>query len=114
MTSKMITENTAADCLAALGNLTRLQVFRVLVRAGDTGLNVGDLQRYLKIPGSTLAHHLGHLTRVGLVQQDRRGREVICRANYQTMRNLTGFLTEECCVGVPLTEKDKATSPHPR
>lgn len=104
----MIAENTAAECLAALGNVTRLRVFRVLVRAGEEGLNVGDLQRHLKTPGSTLAHHLGHLTRVGLVQQDRRGREVICRASYETMRNLTGFLTEQCCVGVPLEEKDEA------
>ena len=59
-------EEGAATALAALGNRTRLRLFRTLVRAAPDGLNVGDLQRRLGLPGSTLAHHLSTLARAGL------------------------------------------------
>jgi len=93
-------EERAASALAALGNRTRLRVFRLLVRAGEGGLNVGEVQARLDVPASTLAHHLGSLTRAGLVRQDRQGREVICRADYAAMRGLLGYLSDECCLGV--------------
>ncbi len=87
----------AAACLESLGNLTRLEVFRQLVRAGRQGLAVGELQQRLDIPGSTLSHHLHHLMQRELVSQRREGRVLRCLANYQVMNNLIGFLTEECC-----------------
>lgn len=93
-------EEQAAQGLAALGNRTRLRLYRLLVRAGQDGLNVGDLQRHLGVPASTLAHHLATLARAGLVSQERAGREVITRADYAAMRALVGYLTEECCAGV--------------
>jgi|GEM_PF-85587 len=95
-------EPRAAQGLAALGNRTRLRLFRALVRAGNEGLNVGDLQRLLGVPGSTLAHHLATLARAGLVVQERRGREVVSRADYAAMRGLIEYLTEACCTGVRL------------
>jgi ArsR family transcriptional regulator, arsenate/arsenite/antimonite-responsive transcriptional repressor len=101
-------EEHAADGLAALGNRTRLRLYRLLVRAGDDGLNVGDLQRLLEVPASTLAHHLAMLARAGLVAQERRGREVVSRADYPAMRALVGYLTEQCCSGVRLQEDDEA------
>jgi len=101
-------EQHAADGLAALGNRTRLRLYRLLVRAGDDGLNVGDLQRLLEVPASTLAHHLAMLARAGLVAQERRGREVVSRADYPAMRALVGYLTEQCCSGVRLQEDDEA------
>ena len=90
----------AADALAALGNRTRLTLFRLLVRAGPDGLNVGEVQRHLEIPASTLAHHLQALTRAGLVRQERQGREVVSTADYDAMDGLIGFMTEACCAGV--------------
>ena len=101
-------EQRAADGLAALGNRTRLRLYRLLVRAGDDGFNVGDLQRLLEVPPSTLAHHLATLARAGLVTQERRGREVISRADYPAMRALVAYLTEECCTGVRLEGDDQA------
>jgi ArsR family transcriptional regulator, arsenate/arsenite/antimonite-responsive transcriptional repressor len=92
----MKVERTAKQ-LEALGNATRLQVYRSLVRAGDAGLAVGRLQEKLKIPASTLSHHLHRLILTGLVQQERQGTTLICRANYPAMRNLIGFLVDECC-----------------
>lgn len=97
-------EDQAAERLAALGNRTRLRLYRLLVRAGEDGLNVGELQRLLDVPASTLAHHLGALARAGLVLQERRGREVVSRADYATMNALVGYLTDQCCQGVRLTD----------
>ena len=51
-------EEQAANGLAALGNRTRLRLYKLLVKAGAVGLNVGDIQSRIKIPASTLAHHL--------------------------------------------------------
>ncbi len=96
-------EDQAANGLSALGNRTRLRLFRLLVKAGEAGLNVGDIQVLVEVPASTLAHHLTTLARSGLVIQERRGREVISRADYGTMRALMGYLTEECCTGVRIT-----------
>jgi ArsR family transcriptional regulator, arsenate/arsenite/antimonite-responsive transcriptional repressor len=88
----------AAKQLEALGNPTRLQVYRRLVRAGDEGLPVGALQEKLRIAGSTLSHHLHRLILVGLVTQERQATTLICRANYPAMDKLIRFLVDECCV----------------
>jgi DNA-binding transcriptional ArsR family regulator len=87
----------AAAHLEALGNPTRLRAYRLLVRAGDTGLPVGKLQERLDIAGSTLSHHLKTLITVGLVTQERESTTLICRANYTVMNDLIGFLVNECC-----------------
>jgi DNA-binding transcriptional ArsR family regulator len=88
----------AATQLEALGNPTRLKVYRALVRAGDEGLAVGSLQKKLGIAGSTLSHHLRRLILTGLVTQERQVTTLICRANYPAMDALVGFLVDECCV----------------
>jgi len=97
-----ISEELAAQGMAALGNQTRLRLFKLLVKAGRFGLNVGDLQHLLDIPASTMAHHLAALARADLVKQRRQGRVVICTANYETMNSLTMYLTDQCCDGVQL------------
>jgi DNA-binding transcriptional ArsR family regulator len=89
---------TSAKQLEALGNPTRLKLYRALVRAGDGGLPVGRLQDKLKLAASTLSHHLHRLILTGLVTQERQGTTLICRANYPAMRRLIGFLVDECCV----------------
>jgi DNA-binding transcriptional ArsR family regulator len=89
---------TTAKQLEALGNATRLSLYRALVRAGPAGLPVGRLQEKLAIPASTLSHHLQRLVATGLVTQERQATTLICRANYETMNGLIGFLSEECCV----------------
>ena len=88
----------AAKQLEALGNRTRLKVYRALVRAGDAGLPVGRLQEKLGIAASTLSHHLHRLILTGLVTQERQATTLICRANYTAMDSLVGFLVDECCV----------------
>lgn len=88
----------AAARLEALGNPTRLAIYRLLVRAGGTGLSVGTIQQKLDLAGSTLSHHLKSLLIVGLVRQDRDGTTLMCRANYPVMQALVEFLVAECCV----------------
>ncbi len=101
-------EIQAAKGLAALGNRTRLRLFRLLVKAGEAGMNVGHIQASIEVPASTLAHHLTTLVRCGLVCQERRSREVISRVDYRAMRALTGYLTEECCTGAGITHHTDA------
>jgi ArsR family transcriptional regulator len=94
----------AAARLEALGNPTRLKIYRMLVRAGDPGISVGKLQSRLSIPASTLSYHLKALMIVGLIGQDRDSTTLLCRANYPVMRGLVEFLVAECC-----TEADCAS-----
>jgi len=93
----------AAAQLEALGNPTRLAVFRTLVRAGDAGLSVGRLQSKIGAAASTLSHHLQKLIGVGLVSQERQGTTLICRADYQEMHALIEFLVDECCADMEET-----------
>lgn len=87
----------AAARLEALGNPTRLRIYRALVRAGDAGSSVGKLQAKLDLAGSTLSHHLKAMIAVGLVAQERQATTLICRANYEVMRGIVDFLVDECC-----------------
>jgi DNA-binding transcriptional ArsR family regulator len=87
----------AAAHLEALGNPTRLKIYRALVRAGDAGMPVGRLQDKLKIAPSTLSHHIKTLMVVGLINQVRESTTLVCHANYDVMRDLVGFLVAECC-----------------
>jgi ArsR family transcriptional regulator len=87
----------AAAYLEALGNPTRLRIYRLLVRAGERGMPVGKLQTRLDIAASTLSHHIKALLIVGLITQEREATTLICRANYPIMRGLVDFLVAECC-----------------
>ena len=93
-------EDFTARALGALGNKTRLRIFRLLNRAGRDGLIIGEVQRHMGVPASTMAHHLSTLTQAGLVIQERRGRAVVCTADFEAMNGLTTYLTEHCCTGV--------------
>ena len=95
----------AARCLADLGHPHRLQAFQMLVRAGATGLSIGEIERELKIPRSTLAHHLAQLVGSGLVTQTREGRVQRCRVEPERTRALLDVLGD-CCEGLPGLPKD--------
>jgi DNA-binding transcriptional ArsR family regulator len=82
---------------SALGQEGRLGIFRLLVRAGPEGNCVDDIRRRLKIPGSTLSHHLDALTRSRLLAARRSGRFIYYGVNWREAANLIRFLTEDCC-----------------
>ena len=66
---------------------------------GHSGMVVGDVQRRLQIPASTLSHHISRLAWAGLVEQRRRGRSLHCFAQTEVMDGLVTYLTAECCAG---------------
>jgi ArsR family transcriptional regulator, arsenate/arsenite/antimonite-responsive transcriptional repressor len=104
----MTTTSPQSRALAALGHDARLAIFRLLVKAGDEGLRVGDIGQHLGLAPSTLAHHLSALVDAGLVLQEKQGREVFNRVDYPAMRALLGFLSSECCAGVATSAKEEA------
>jgi DNA-binding transcriptional ArsR family regulator len=89
-----------AFCLEKLGNPTRLAIVRLLIKAGPNGLSVGELQSHLKIPASTLSHHILFLVTASLVRQEREGRMVRCKVNLPIINDIIQALMAECCVGV--------------
>jgi DNA-binding transcriptional ArsR family regulator len=91
----------ATSALAALGQPTRLAVFRLLVEAGPEGRMAGDIAESLALPGATLSFHLKELTAAGLVLGESRGRFICYRANFDTVNGLIEFLTHNCCGGDP-------------
>jgi len=82
---------------SALGQEDRLRIFRLLVRAGPQGNCVDDIKRRLKMPGSTLSHHLDALTRSRLLSARRAGRFIFYAVNWRETAGLIRFLTEDCC-----------------
>lgn len=95
--------DTAALLLDQLGNQTRLRIVRLLVRAGDEGRTVGDMQREIGIPASTLSHHLSHLRGAGIVWQEREGTLLHCFVDFKLISALVDFLTAECCADMSVT-----------
>lgn len=91
--------NTAIDSLAALAHDSRLRAFRLLVQAGPDGLPVGEIRERLDIAGATLSAHLNVLRHAGLVEDEREGRVIRCRANFAQMNALMAYLLENCCSG---------------
>jgi DNA-binding transcriptional ArsR family regulator len=91
----------ALAALAALGQPTRLSIFRLLVRKEPRGLSAGALAEAVGCPHNTLSTHIAILARAGLVKGTREGRTIIYRADAVGTRALIGFLVTDCCNGRP-------------
>jgi DNA-binding transcriptional ArsR family regulator len=89
----------AVSALGALAQEHRLALFRLLVQAGPDGMAAGAIAEALGLPNSSLSFHLAHLTRAGLIRQERQSRSLIYRADYAAMNALVGYLMENCCAG---------------
>jgi len=91
----------AVAALSALAHEGRLRIFRMLAPAGVMGLAAGEIARRLGVAPNTLSANLTVLSRAGLVRSRRQGRSIIYTAEYDRMRDLLGFLVEDCCGGSP-------------
>jgi ArsR family transcriptional regulator, arsenate/arsenite/antimonite-responsive transcriptional repressor len=91
----------ALAALAALAQDNRLDVFRLLVQAGPEGMPAGAVAAALDLAPNTLTFHFDRLRLAGLVTVRREGRSMIYAARFETMNELLGFLTENCCGGAP-------------
>mgnify|MGYP001245950418 FL=1 len=87
--------------LGALAQEHRLAVFRLLVQAGPAGGAAGALAETLGIAPSSMSFHLAQLANAGLVSQRRQSRSIIYSADFERMNGLMGYLTENCCGGLP-------------
>lgn len=94
-------KSSAIAALAALAQDNRLDVFRLLVQAGPSGIPAGQVATALGVPPNTLSFHFDRLRNAGLVTVRREGRSMIYAAQYDAMNALVGYLTENCCRGVP-------------
>lgn len=86
-----------AQGFAAMGSEARLQVVLTLVRAGDRGLTIGEIQTRTGMPASTLAHHLKFLASAELIEQEKHGRSVINRPCFPRLETLAGYILNQCC-----------------
>ena len=93
----------ALEALAALAQETCLDVFRLLVTAGEDGLHAGAIAGRLGVRQNTLSTNLGLLARAGLIRSAREGRSIRYFADVEGMRHLLAFLMEDCCGGRPET-----------
>lgn len=96
----MDSENALA-AFSALSQPTRLDVFRLLVKAGADGMPAGEIGERLNVRQNTMSANLAVLLGAGLVRNARSGRTIRYFADFEAMRGLLGFLMEDCCGGRP-------------
>jgi DNA-binding transcriptional ArsR family regulator len=101
---------TVIRALGALAQEHRLATFRLLMQAGADGMAAGAIAECLGVPPSSMSFHLAQLANAGLITSQRRSRSIIYAADYAAMNQLMGYLTENCCGGVPCTA-DAACTP---
>jgi DNA-binding transcriptional ArsR family regulator len=94
-------ERDAVSALAALAHQHRLRIFRLLVRAGPSGVPAGEIAKHAGISPTATSFHLKELDHAGLVTQTRSGRFVRYAVRVEGMRQLLTYLTEDCCQGQP-------------
>jgi len=73
---------TAIKRLSAIAQEARLEVFRLLVKAGPAGMAAGDIARDLSVAANTMSAQLLVLSNAGLVRARRDGRSIIYAVNY--------------------------------
>ena len=85
------------EAFSSLSQETRLRVFKLLVEYGREGLVPGEIAREIKIPDNTLSFHLAHMNKAGLVTSKKEGRSITYFANQDLIKNLIGYLNQNCC-----------------
>jgi ArsR family transcriptional regulator len=101
-------KSEAVEALAALAQEHRLDIVRLLVRAGHEGMAAGEVAETLDLAPNNVTFHFDRLRHAGLVTVRREGRSMIYAARYQAMNALLAFLTDKCCAGVAPSSRPKA------
>lgn len=100
--------STAVTAFTALGQESRLNVFRLIVQRANKGVTPSEIIELLGIPGATLSFHLKELTNSGLVSFERQSRSLIYKPEPKFINDLVAFLSENCCGGIPCGMPSKA------
>lgn len=104
---------SALTMLSALAHKTRLDMFRLLVRAGPDGLPAGTIGQRLKLAAPTCSFHLKEMRQAGLLTCERHGRFLIYGVNRDAMTALLGFLTDKCCAETCCTTVSRGAARRP-
>lgn len=99
--SRIMEQTDAVAALSALAHPGRLEVFRLLVKAGHAGIAAGKIAEATGTLPNTLSTGLSILSHAGLIRSRRDGRSVIYSADFEAMSGLLTFLMEDCCSGEP-------------
>ena len=91
----------ATTVFESLASGVRLDIYRLLVKAGPQGMVAGEIGSALEVAPTNLSFHLKALTHAQLVSVVQEGRFQRYRANLTLMQELIGYLTAECCAGHP-------------
>lgn len=94
-------KNNALDAFNALSQATRLDVFRLLIKAGEVGMTAGEIGETLDVRQNTMSTNLSILARSGLIRSEREGRSIRYFSDMEGVRGLLAFLIEDCCGGHP-------------
>ncbi|WP_378949469.1 ArsR/SmtB family transcription factor [Paracoccus sp. R86501] len=94
-------KHRALNALSALSHDLRLDIFRLLIKAGPLGMAAGQIADRLEVRSNTLSNNLTILTSADLIRSNREGRSIRYFARMETMRGLLAFLMEDCCGGHP-------------
>jgi len=97
----MMRNNIAVAAFTALGQESRLNVFRLIVQRANIGVTPSEIIELLGIPGATLSFHLKELTNAGLISFERQSRSLIYKPEPVFVNKLINFLSENCCGGQP-------------
>jgi len=95
--------DNAISAFLALGQETRLNVFRIIVQRGDIGLTPSEIIKKLGIPNATLSFHLKDLVNADLLLVERQSRNLIYKPNAEQVQKLSEFLLDNCCGGKSCT-----------
>lgn len=94
-------DDTAVDMLGALAHEHRIKIFRLLVKAGPSGVPSSDIAQRVGISPTGASFHLKELGHAGLIVSTRQGRYIRYAIHVEGMRQLLNYLTEDCCQGQP-------------
>lgn len=94
-------DDAAVEMLGALAHQHRIRIFRLLVRAGPSGVAASDIAASIGVPATGASFHLKELDRAGLIAATRQGRFIRYAISIDHMRQLLEYLTEDCCQGQP-------------
>lgn len=94
-------DDQAIKILSALAQPTRFQVFRTLIKVGDSGLKAGALAETLSVPQNTMSGHLSVLANAGIIHSVRNGRELHYMLDHDAVKIFMTYLTDDCCEGRP-------------
>jgi DNA-binding transcriptional ArsR family regulator len=97
--SRIMDRFAALQAFAALGQPTRLDVFRLLIQAGPDGRGAGEIGEALNVRPNTLSANLAVLRNAGLIRSAREGRNIRYHAHIPGVRGLLAYLMQDCCGG---------------